>query len=44
MQMLIEYLAGFSAGSVLGWIVAIALALICIYGWAEKYRKVRNKY
>lgn len=44
MKMLIEYLEGFSAGSVLGWITAVVLALFCIYSWAEKYRKVRNKY
>lgn len=44
MDMLIKYLQSFSAGSVLGWIVAIVLALFCIYSWAEKYRKVRNKY
>lgn len=44
MKMLIEYLDGFSAGSVLGWITAVVLALFCIYSWAEKYRKVRNKY
>lgn len=44
MKMLIQYLAGFSAGSVLGWVAAVVLALACIYSWAEKYRKIRNKY
>lgn len=44
MQMLVKLLADYSAGSVLGWAVAVILALVCIYGWAEKYRKVRNRY
>lgn len=44
MEMLIKYLQNFSAGSVLGWITAVVLALFCVYSWAEKYRKVRNNY
>jgi len=41
---LIEYLSSISAGTALGWIVAVVLAFVCIYEWAEKYRKARNKY
>lgn len=44
MTMLIEYLGSIPAGAVLGWIVAIILALVCIYTWAERYRKARNSY
>lgn len=44
MGMLITQLGDVPAGAVLGWIVAVGLALVCIYGWAEKYRKVRNDY
>lgn len=42
--MLIEYLGSLSAGAVLGWIVAIVLAVTVIYKCVEAYRKARNKY
>lgn len=44
MNMLIQYLGTIPAGAVLGWIVAIILALVCIYTWAQRYRKARNRY
>lgn len=44
MGTLIQYLSAVSAGSVLGWIVAIIAAAACVYAWAQKYRKIKNKY
>lgn len=44
MGTLIQYLNTVSAGSVLGWIVAIIAAAACVYAWAQKYRKIKNKY
>ena len=44
MSMLLEYLHSIPAGAALGWIIAIFSACACIYSWAQKYRKVKNKY
>lgn len=44
MQGLISLLGSVSAGTVLGWIVAIVLAAVTVYKWAQKYRKTRNEY
>ena len=44
MQGLITLLGSVSAGTVLGWIVAIVLAAVTVYKWAQKYRKTRNEY
>ena len=43
MNMLIQYLGSISAGTALGWTVAVVLGLNKIYSLIEKYRKVRNK-
>lgn len=43
MNMLIEYLGSISAGTALGWLVAVVLGLNKIYSLIEKYRKVRNR-
>ena len=44
MQGLITLLGSVSAGTVLGWVVAIVLAAVTVYKWAQKYRKTRNQY
>lgn len=44
MDSLIQLLGSVSAGTVLGWVVAIFLAAVAIYKWVEKYRKARNAY
>lgn len=44
MQGLITLLGSVSAGTVLGWVVAIVLAAVTAYKWAQKYRKTRNQY
>lgn len=44
MQGLITLLGSVSAGTVLGWVVAIVLAAVAVYKWAQKYRKTRNQY
>lgn len=44
MQGLITLLGSVSAGTVLGWIVAIVLAAVTVQTWAQRYRKARNRY
>ena len=44
MGALVQLLSTTSAGTVLAWIVAIVAAAACIYSWAQKYRKIKNKY
>lgn len=44
MEGLIQLLGSVSAGTVLGWVVAIVLAAVTAYKWAQKYRKTRNQY
>lgn len=44
MQELVSLLGSVSAGSALGWLVAIVLAVVTVYKWAEKYRTARNQY
>lgn len=44
MQSLIPLLSSVSAGTVLGWMIAIVLATVTVYKWAQKYRNARNQY
>ena len=44
MGALIQLLSTTSAGTVLAWIIAIVAAAACVYSWAQKYRKIKNKY
>lgn len=44
MGALVQLLSTTSAGTVLAWVIAIVAAAACMYTWAEKYRKIKNKY
>ena len=41
---LIKLLTGTPFGNILAWFSATVMAVVCIYQWLEKYRKVRNLY
>lgn len=44
MGALTQLLSATSAGTALAWVIAIVAAAVCIYSWAQKYRKMKNQY